>query len=60
MLRLPQWLIVTGTILVGSTALAANGNLEPTLETHTGPWYQPGAPFVKSLWEPGQPASACS
>jgi len=55
MLRFLQWLPVTGHILVSSAALAANGNLEPTLETHTGPWYEPGAPFVRSLWEPGLP-----
>jgi protocatechuate 3,4-dioxygenase beta subunit len=28
--------------------------LEPTLETHTGPWYEPGAPELKSLWQPGE------
>ncbi len=27
----------------------------PTLQTHTGPWYRPGAAFVESLWQPGQP-----
>ncbi len=29
--------------------------LEPTLETHTGPWYRPGAPETTSLWVPGDP-----
>lgn len=32
---------------------AAGGARAPTLETHTGPWYQPGAPFVERLWQPG-------
>ena len=27
----------------------------PTLQTHTGPWYEPEAAFVERLWEPGQP-----
>ncbi len=40
----------------GGLALAAGDPLEPTLETHTGPWYVPGAPFVGSLWQPGDPA----
>ncbi len=29
--------------------------LEPTIQTHTGPWYEPGAPEVTSLWQPGDP-----
>jgi len=37
------------------TVLAAGNRLQPTLETHYGPWYQPGAPFVSSLWQPDQP-----
>jgi len=52
--RLYPTLIAIFTLL-GSTATATGGLLEPTLETHSGPWYQPGAPFLKSLWEPGQP-----
>jgi hydroxyquinol 1,2-dioxygenase len=38
--------------------LAGAGAAEPrapTLQTHTGPWYQPGAAFVERLWKPGQP-----
>lgn len=55
MLRCLQWCVVAGTIFVGGIAPAADGSLQPTLQTHTGPWYKPGAPFVKSLWVPGQP-----
>lgn len=40
-------------LLAGLGARA--GALEPTIETHTGPWYEAGAPVAKSLWQPGQP-----
>ena len=53
MSRPRRWLIVLNAVVCG-TVLAADGRLQPTLETHSGPWYQPGAPFVKNLWEPGQ------
>lgn len=46
--------LITLVMLVCGAAFAASGRLEPTLETHLGPWYRPGAPFVTSLWEPGQ------
>ena len=42
-----------GFAVAGATA--AGGPLAPTLETHTGPWYAPGAPAVASLWQPGEP-----
>jgi len=41
--------------IVAPAAMAAGGWREPTGQTHTGPWYQPGAPFVERLWQPGQP-----
>lgn len=44
------------TLALGCFAGAAIGSerrLEPTLQTHTGPWYEPGAPEVDSLWRPG-------
>lgn len=53
MSRLKSYLIALFALVCG-TALAANDRLEPTLETHYGPWYLPGAPFVASLWQPGQ------
>lgn len=40
----------------GCLAGAVNGaerRLEPTLQTHTGPWYEPGTPEARSLWRPG-------
>ena len=48
-------LSMTICIISNSAMQAAGITLEPTLETHTGPWYQPGAPLAKSLWQPGQP-----
>lgn len=44
-----------GTVVAGATAMAAGGPLVPTLATHTGPWYVPGAPAVARLWQPGDP-----
>ena len=41
--------------VVCGSVLAASERLEPTLETHYGPWYRQSAQFVTSLWEPGQP-----
>lgn len=41
--------------MVCGSVLAASERLEPTLETHYGPWYRQSAPVVTSLWEPGQP-----
>lgn len=41
---------------LGGFAVAAGGaehRLAPTQQTHTGPWYAPGAPEVNSLWQPG-------
>lgn len=38
--------LATGTVF-------SQNRLEPTRETHTGPWYESGAPVVKSLWMPG-------
>ncbi|MCB1740220.1 MAG: hypothetical protein KDK91_07615 [Gammaproteobacteria bacterium] len=34
--------------------------LPPTTPTHTGPWYQPGAPLVRDLWQPGMPGTRLS
>lgn len=34
---------------------AAQAGREPTVPTHTGPWYRPGAPEARSLWRPGDP-----
>lgn len=45
--------VVVGLAL--ALATAAQTQLEPTQETHTGPWYQPGAPELKSLWQPDDP-----
>lgn len=45
-------------VALGFFAGAVNGagqRLEPTIQTHTGPWYQPGAPETGSLWQPGDP-----
>ncbi len=50
------WLV--GLALLAPPAVAAlpsKATLEPTLETHTGPWYRPGAPIVRALWQPGDP-----
>ncbi len=41
--------------LVDIAVAGAAGLLEPTLATHTGPWYAPGAPAIESLWQSGQP-----
>lgn len=41
--------------LVWLMAATAEASLrEPTDETHTGPWYEPGAPETTSLWQPTQ------
>lgn len=40
---------------VSSDVSSAERTLEPTLQTHTGPWYEPGAPELSSLWQPGDP-----
>lgn len=41
--------------LLAQQVKGAEQRLEPTIQTHTGPWYRPGAPEVKSLWLPGDP-----
>jgi protocatechuate 3,4-dioxygenase beta subunit len=41
--------------LLALAAPHAQTALEPTLQTHTGPWYRPGAPEASSLWQPGAP-----
>ena len=41
--------------MLAETVPGAERRLEPTIQTHTGPWYQPGAPEVTSLWRPGDP-----
>ncbi|MDH3316872.1 MAG: hypothetical protein OER43_14050 [Gammaproteobacteria bacterium] len=51
--RLIPWIVALGCV-AGALA-ASERRLEPTLQTHTGPWYEPGAPRVKSLWQPGDP-----
>ena len=40
--------------IAGGVTSAEQG-LEPTLQTHTGPWYEPGVPETTSLWQPGDP-----
>ena len=40
---------------LAGTVGGAEQRLTPTLQTHTGPWYAPGAPEVTSLWQPGDP-----
>lgn len=40
---------------VAVVAGAASRGLQPTLQTHTGPWYAPGAPETGSIWQPGDP-----
>jgi catechol 1,2-dioxygenase len=42
-----------------SLAAAATGaqSLSPTDPTHTGPWYEPGAPETANLWHPGDPGT---
>ncbi len=49
----PSCALVLGCLSVGASG--ADQGLEPTLQTHTGPWYEPGAPEVHSLWQPGDP-----
>ncbi len=51
--RLIPWIVALGC--VAGPVTASERRLEPTLQTHTGPWYEPGAPEVKSLWQPGDP-----
>ena len=43
---------------VGGAASTGASALEPTPATHTGPWYQPGAPRVRSLRPPGRPGQS--
>jgi protocatechuate 3,4-dioxygenase beta subunit len=52
--RTPGFLLVAlGLVL---TAAGADGApMSPTQPTHTGPWYQPGAPETRDLWSPGMP-----
>lgn len=48
--------VLIGTLVLACFALAADSaerRLEPTIQTHTGPWYEPGAPEVNTLWQPG-------
>lgn len=46
-------LLAVAWLLGAAGAAAAQASLEPTRATHTGPWYQPGAPRVDSLRRPG-------
>lgn len=47
-------LLIALTVMPGGSVLAEDGVLEATLETHLGPWYRPGAPFVSRLGDSGQ------
>jgi protocatechuate 3,4-dioxygenase beta subunit len=40
---------------IAGSLTGAEPRFEPTLQTHTGPWYEPGAPETTSLRQPGDP-----
>lgn len=54
--RPATWRDLALAALFAGLAAAAHG-AQPTEQTHTGPWYEPGAPELKSLWQPGDPGT---
>ena len=57
MLRFVTVAAVIGVATCG-VVIYAGTPLQPTLETHAGPWYEPGAPFARRLWQKGQPGQS--
>ncbi len=49
-------MFTAGVFYFASTTVGAQPR-EPTEQTHTGPWYEPGAPETTSLWQPGDPGT---